>query len=63
VRKGLDLAGALHEAATELGGVGGGHPVASGATIPEGSEKKFLERVDKLVGIQLGSRSKTVKKS
>ncbi len=51
--KGLDLATALREAAAEVGGRGGGHPVASGATIPKGKEDAFLEVVDYIVGKQL----------
>jgi RecJ-like exonuclease len=51
--KGLDLALALREAAAEVGGRGGGHPVASGATIPRGEEDAFLEVVDYIVGKQL----------
>jgi single-stranded-DNA-specific exonuclease len=35
-------------------GEGGGHDVAAGATIPRGSEDAFVERVDSLVGEQLG---------
>lgn len=54
VSRGLDLAAALREAASAVGGVGGGHPVASGATIPEGKEEEFLSRVDAIVGAQLG---------
>jgi RecJ-like exonuclease len=54
VDKGLDLSVALREAAAEVGGSGGGHPVASGATIPKGKEDAFLEVVDYIVGKQLG---------
>ena len=53
VDKGLDLAKALHDAAVPLSGVGGGHPVAAGATIPAGKEDKFLNAVNKIVGDQL----------
>jgi len=53
VSRGLDLAAALREAAAAVGGVGGGHPVASGATIPQGREEEFLSRVDAIVGAQL----------
>jgi RecJ-like exonuclease len=53
VEKGLDLALTLREAAEEVGGSGGGHPVASGATIPLGKEDAFLELVDYIVGKQM----------
>jgi RecJ-like exonuclease len=49
VSKGLDLAFACRKAANDVGGRGGGHPVASGATIPKGKEETFLELVDILV--------------
>lgn len=57
--KGLDLAIALREAAAEVGGSGGGHPVASGATIPLGKEDAFLELVDYIVGKQLKGGDKS----
>ena len=53
VDRGLDIAIILSKVATELGGTGGGHNVAAGATIPLETEKRFLEMVDKLVGEQL----------
>jgi len=53
VAAGLDLAVALRETATEVGGNGGGHDIASGATIPKGKEDKFLAGVDEIVGRQL----------
>ena len=54
VRRGLDLSVAMHEAAVAVDGEGGGHDVAAGATIPRGTEETFVERVDGLVGKQLG---------
>ena len=53
VESGLDMAIVLSKVASELGGTGGGHNVAAGATIPLENEDKFLEMVDKLVGEQL----------
>ncbi len=47
--KGLDLAIVMREAARRLGGEGGGHMVAAGATIPPGTEEEFLRIVEKLV--------------
>ncbi|MFZ2070849.1 MAG: DHH family phosphoesterase [Halobacteriota archaeon] len=49
---GVDLAKALEKAAKEVGGFGGGHPVAAGAAIPRGSEKKFIARIDRIIGEQ-----------
>jgi len=53
VRRGLDLSQAMHEAATAVGGDGGGHDVAAGATVPRGREDEFIDRVDAIVGDQL----------
>lgn len=56
VRDGLDLSVALRKAAESVGGVGGGHTIASGASIPPGAEEKFLSIVDEIVGEQLRGR-------
>lgn len=53
VSKGLDLATACREAAEKVGGRGGGHPIASGATIPKGKEEIFLNLLDEIVGRQI----------
>jgi RecJ-like exonuclease len=53
VNKGLDLAEACRQAAGNVGGKGGGHPVASGATIPKGKEEPFLKFLDEMVAGQL----------
>jgi len=55
VSRGLDLAMAFRESALALEGAGGGHNIASGATIPKGKEDKFLEAVDKILEKQLTS--------
>ncbi len=52
VERGLHLARALKKAAERVGGVGGGHSVAAGATIPSGEEEKFLKILDEIVGEQ-----------
>src|SRR3989440_1871925 len=57
VAAGLDLATALREAASEVDGNGGGHNVASGATVPKGKEEKFLLLVDEIVARQLAAAS------
>jgi RecJ-like exonuclease len=54
VEKGIDLATALQKAASTAGGVGGGHAIAAGASIPPGSDEKFLAELDRLVSAQLG---------
>ncbi len=53
VAAGLDLAFAMREAATSVGGMGGGHDVASGASIPKGTAKKFIEVLDSVIGTQM----------
>jgi RecJ-like exonuclease len=53
VRRGLDLSTVMGRAAAEVGGKGGGHDVAAGATIPAGAERAFLERADAIGGDQL----------
>jgi single-stranded-DNA-specific exonuclease len=55
VRSGLDLALAMSCAAAAVGGVGGGHNVAAGATIPSKAKQEFLDLVDSAVGGQLSS--------
>jgi single-stranded-DNA-specific exonuclease len=53
ISKGLDLSIVLRNAAGAVGGTGGGHTIASGGSIPPGTEEKFLAIVDDMVGEQL----------
>ncbi len=53
VRKGLDLSQVMGEASRAVGGDGGGHDVAAGATVPAGAEAEFVEQADAIVGDQL----------
>jgi RecJ-like exonuclease len=53
VRQGLDLSVVMEAAASAVGGAGGGHDVAAGATVPHGEEKAFMSRADAIVGEQL----------
>lgn len=53
VRRGLDLSEVMHDAATAVGGDGGGHTIAAGATIPADEQDAFLARADEIVGEQL----------
>lgn len=59
VRSGLDLADAMSAAARGMGGVGGGHNVAAGATIPAEAKQEFLELVDATVGRQMARSKET----
>jgi len=54
VDRGLDLAAVCRVAASAVGGEGGGHRVASGATIPPGTRDAFLEAADRVLSEQLG---------
>jgi single-stranded-DNA-specific exonuclease len=49
---GINLATAMERAAKEVGGFGGGHPVAAGASIPDGKEEQFITILDALIGEQ-----------
>lgn len=51
--RGVDFAVAARRAAEAVGGRGGGHPVASGATIPKDARDRFLELLDSIVEEQL----------
>jgi single-stranded-DNA-specific exonuclease len=53
VQRRLNLARAMGEAAHSVGGVGGGHDIAAGATIPEGTESEFLKHLNRLIGQQI----------
>ncbi|HPT37667.1 MAG TPA: DHH family phosphoesterase [Methanothrix sp.] len=61
VRSGLDLADALSRSARAVGGVGGGHNVAAGATIPREARQQFLEIMDQAVDSQLSRRQQSMK--
>ncbi len=58
VSKGLDLSYAMRAAAEKVGGVGGGHNIAAGATIPAERRDEFLDALDGLVGSQLIGRAR-----
>ncbi len=52
VDRGLDLATGMHEAAETVGGSGGGHPVAAGASIPPDRENDFVEKLNEVLARQ-----------
>jgi RecJ-like exonuclease len=51
--RGLDLSFIMKTASEMVGGYGGGHKVAAGATIPTGKEEEFLDIVEDLVSSQV----------
>jgi len=53
VSEGLDLGFAMKKAAAKLGGNGGGHKIAAGATVSSGKEKEFLDIVDIILSKQM----------
>ena len=55
VARGLDLAAIMQAASKAVGGQGGGHHAAAGATIPPGTEEKFLELANRMVREQLSA--------
>jgi RecJ-like exonuclease len=54
VGQGLDLSVVMREASQSVGGDGGGHDVAAGATIPTGEKEAFVAAADDIVADQLG---------
>jgi len=57
VSKGMDLSAAMKSAAELVGGVGGGHNIAAGATIPASRRDEFLGALDEVVGSQITKRA------
>lgn len=53
VDHGLDLSAVMRTAAEIVGGLGGGHTVAAGATIPPDQKDRFLDIVEDLVSAQI----------
>jgi len=53
VSKGLDLGVAMKQASKKLGGHGGGHAIASGATLSLEKEEEFLKLVNDIISKQL----------
>ncbi len=58
VKKGLDLAKACRESALAASGQGGGHAIASGATVPKDNIEEFLQNAGRIVGEQLNLSAK-----
>jgi single-stranded-DNA-specific exonuclease len=53
IARGMDLSSAMRAVAEKVGGVGGGHNIAAGATIPASRKDEFLDLLDEMVGAQL----------
>ena len=52
LEQGVDLAGAMAEAAQAAGGEGGGHRIAAGGSFPSERLQDFLKAADEAVGRQ-----------
>ncbi|RLG92796.1 MAG: DHH family phosphoesterase [Candidatus Hecatellales archaeon] len=52
VDKGLNLGVIMQNAAQKVGGQGGGHNIAAGATIPANEEENFVKFVSQMIGLQ-----------
>jgi RecJ-like exonuclease len=57
VARGIDLQQAATEASAVVGGAGGGHRVAAGASIPREQEQEFVRRVNELLAGQYAQAS------
>ncbi|MDH4123255.1 MAG: DHH family phosphoesterase, partial [Thermoplasmata archaeon] len=55
VQKGVNLAIAIKRAAESVGGIGGGHNIAAGATLPLSTEGDFLSAIEREIARQLAS--------
>ena len=53
INAGLDLARAVKFASEKVGGTGGGHNIAAGATIGMGKEEEFLAAMETVIAAQL----------
>nr|AIF05347.1 single-stranded-DNA-specific exonuclease RecJ [uncultured marine group II/III euryarchaeote KM3_181_H05] len=54
IARGLNLAEVMSQSAGKCGGIGGGHAIAAGATVPLDAEEQFLAAADEQVVAQLG---------
>jgi single-stranded-DNA-specific exonuclease len=55
IERGLNLSQAMKKSAELINGIGGGHNIAAGATIPKGKEEEFLTLLEKEIKFQLSS--------
>ncbi len=53
VNRGLNLSVVMNISAEHVGGYGGGHNIAAGATIPKGMEKRFLDVANDIILTQV----------
>lgn len=58
VNRGLNLSEALAIACKELGGAGGGHDIAAGATVPFSKKEEFISMLNSIIATQLRPKEK-----
>ncbi|HDD40647.1 MAG TPA: DHH family phosphoesterase, partial [Nitrososphaeria archaeon] len=54
IDRGLNLGKLISKAASLVGGRGGGHDIAAGASIPKTKKTLFVLEVDRIIGEELG---------
>ncbi|WP_406656417.1 DHH family phosphoesterase [Methanolobus sp. ZRKC2] len=57
VNKGLNLSEAISQICQEIGGAGGGHDIAAGATVPFGKKEEFIEKLNSIIASQIVSKA------
>jgi RecJ-like exonuclease len=60
IRRGVNLSEAMSMVSAEVGGAGGGHYIAAGATIPENAKEEFTRRLDLFIGEQLRKKVNSI---
>ncbi|MBN2110384.1 MAG: DHH family phosphoesterase [Methanosarcinaceae archaeon] len=53
VNRGLNLSEAISQVCREIGGAGGGHDIAAGATVPFGKKEEFIEKLNSIIASQI----------
>ncbi len=53
INRGLNLSEAISKVCHEIGGGGGGHDIAAGATIPAGKKEVFIEMLNAIIATQI----------
>ncbi len=53
VNRGLNLSEAISQVSHEIGGAGGGHDIAAGATVPVGKKELFIEKLNAIIATQI----------
>ena len=53
VNRGLNLSEAISKVCHEIGGAGGGHDIAAGATVPAGKKQLFIDKLNAIIATQL----------